>query len=124
MVDQAGGQTTKLSGAVITAKMPRIPFTPAEVQARAVQLENDQAALFLVRRAIQLEGAASRAGDAGNMTSAKNKMQQARTFCTVAGRLVLKDRPPSLGRPPWLEVGTLEQASQEGMRQDERDTDP
>jgi len=84
------------------AKMPHNPYSPAEVQARAVQLENDQAALFLVRRAIQLEATASRAGDAGNMTGARNKMQQARTFRAVAGRLVLKDRPPSLGVPAWL----------------------
>jgi hypothetical protein len=93
------------------AKMPRIPFTPAEVQARAVQLENDQVALFLVRRAIQLEATASRAGDSGNMTGATNKMQQARTFRTVAGRLVLKDRPPSLGVPAWIDEGSQQELS-------------
>jgi len=95
------------------AKMPRIPFTPAEVQARAMQLENDQVALFLVRRAIQLEATASRAGDSGNMTGATNKMQQARTFRTVAGRLVMKDRPPSLGTPAWLDAGMPDEAPAE-----------
>lgn len=84
------------------AKMPHNPYTPAEVQGRTMQLQNDQAALFLVRRAIQFEATASRAGDGGNMTGARNKMEQARTFRAVAGRLVLKDRPPSLGVPAWL----------------------
>ena len=87
------------------AKLPRIPFTPAEVQARAVQLENDQAALFLVRRAIQLEATASRAGDSGNMTGARTRMGQARVLRAAAGRLVLADRPPSLGVPLWLKAG-------------------
>ena len=87
------------------AKMPRTPFTPAEVQARAIQLENDAAALFLVRRSIQLEAAASRAGDAGNMTGARNKMGQARAYRAAASRLVLAERPPSLSVPLWLEAG-------------------
>ena len=70
-----------------------------------MQLENDAAALLLVCRALQLKATAARAGDSGNMTGARNKMQQTRTYRAAAGRLVLNDRPPSLGVPTWLDAG-------------------
>ena len=80
--------------------MPRT-LTPEQEQARAVQLDHDQAALHLVRQAARIEAAAARAVAAGRPGNEPARHNRVAAYRRAAVRLVMENRPPSLGVPRW-----------------------
>ena len=82
------------------------PHSTKERAARAVQLENDTAALHLVRQAAGIEVRAAKLAAVGNVAAAA-VLARATTYRAVAARLVLARRPASLGVPQWLQAAGI-----------------
>ena len=79
------------------------PLTARQQQARAVQAEYDMAALFLIRRAAEIEASAAKAMAAGSPGNETARHARVAAYRNAAVRLVLHKRPASLGVPGWLE---------------------